>query len=92
MSGKVIKPRQKPNTDKLLYCKNLKESFPETGKVRAPQSAAYLGLGVSTFWAFVADGRIKPPVKFGARVSTWDAEYIRDLAANGIPTKPQKAA
>ena len=92
MSDDTTKPRKKTVAEKLLHRKNLKESFPVMGKVRAPQAAAYLGFAISTFWAFVADGRIDAPIKFGARVSVWDAEYIRQLAANGIPVKPQVAA
>lgn len=83
---------KKTDAEKLLHKKNLKESFPSAGKVRAPQAAAYLGFAISTFWAFVADGRIDAPTKFGARVSVWDADYIRQLAANGIPAKSKTAA
>lgn len=83
---------KKPTADQLLHRKNLKESFPTAGKVRAPQIAAYLGIGISTWWGLVKEGRVLPPIKFGVLVSTWDAEYIRELAANGIPVKPQAAA
>jgi len=69
----------------------LAESMPNTGKVRANQCAAYLNIGLSTFWAMVYDGRISKPVKYGTRMSVWDAEYIRDLAANGIPAKGEAA-
>ena len=76
-----------------IYSKRqlLTDSFPRTGKVRATQSAAYLGIGVSTFWLYVSQERIKKPVKFGVRVSVWDAEYIREIADNGIPQKLQNA-
>ena len=89
MTIKQVKTRNKPSVDALEQRKILKESFPSTGKVRAPQAAAYLGIGISTFWAFAECGRIKAPVKYGARVSVWDAEYIRELASNGIPPKQQ---
>ena len=69
----------------------LTDSFPRGGKVRATQAAAYLGIGVSTFWLYVSQERIKKPVKFGVRVSVWDAEYIREIADNGIPHKLQNA-
>lgn len=59
--------------------------FPIEGKVRVKTAAPYLGIGVSTFWLFVKQGRIQPPMKFGQRVSVWNASYIRDLAENGIP-------
>jgi len=58
--------------------------FPKTGNVRAKQSAQHLSIGISTFWLWVKEGKIKPPTKHGARVSVWSAEYIRDLAQNGV--------
>lgn len=59
-------------------------NFPISGCVRAKQSAKYLGIGLSTFWAWVKDGKIKQPTKHGERVSVWQASYIRDLSENGI--------
>lgn len=77
--------RNRPDADALEYRKLLKETFPTTGKTRAVQNAALLEMGVSTFWKYVKEGRIKRPMRFGARISVWDAEYIRHLAENGIP-------
>lgn len=59
--------------------------FPHEGKVRAKQAAPFLGVGLSTFWLYVKQGRIDRPMRYGARVSVWDASYIRSLAENGIP-------
>jgi len=58
--------------------------FPFSGNVRAKQSAQFLGIAQSTFWLWVKTGKIKKPKKHGARVSVWDATYIRELAKNGI--------
>lgn len=91
MESKTVK-HTKPNKDALSYRAVLTETFPRAGKVRAPQIAAHLGIGQSTWWLYVKEGRVKPPIKFGARVSVWDAEYVRELADSGIPTKPQQAA
>lgn len=88
-NGKYIKPTK---AQRLADKKVLKEAFPEMGKVRVPQIAAHLGIGASTWWLWVKEGRVLQPVKYGARVAVWDAEYIRELAANGIPVKPQVAA
>ena len=63
------------------------QAFPQTGNVRVKQAAQYLNIGVSTFWAWVKQGKIKPPIKYGERVSVWQAEYIRELAENGIKPK-----
>jgi predicted DNA-binding transcriptional regulator AlpA len=59
--------------------------FPKDGKTRAKQNATFLGIGVSTFWLYVKQGRINQPMRYGQRVSVWDAEYIRQLAKEGIP-------
>lgn len=59
-------------------------SFPISGNVRAKQSAQHLSIGISTFWLWVKQGKIKSPIKHGARVSVWKAEYIRGLAENGV--------
>ena len=59
--------------------------FPHEGKVRAKQIAKFLGVGISTLWLYVKQGRVERPMRYGARVSVWDASYIRELAENGIP-------
>ncbi len=64
------------------------EPFPYEGKVRAKQVAPFLGVGLSTFWLYVKQGRIEKPMRYGARVSVWDASYIRQLASSGIPEAP----
>ena len=72
--------------------KLLAENFPDTGKVRAADIAAFLRIGVSSWWLHVKEGRVMPPMKLGVRTSVWDAQYIRELAANGIPNKSEEAA
>lgn len=59
--------------------------FPIEGKVRVKEAAPFLGIGVSTFWLYVKQGRIQEPMRYGKRVSVWDAQYIRLLAEGGIP-------
>lgn len=75
---------------KLQFNKAASENFPNVGNVRANQCAAYLGLGLSTFWFFVNQGRIKKPTKYGVRVSVWDAEYIHQLKREGMPKAAEK--
>ncbi len=58
--------------------------FPQSGNVRAKQSAQFLSIGISTFWLWVKQGKIKSPTKHGARISVWQAQYIRSLAKNGV--------
>ena len=61
------------------------QEFPLSGNVRAKQTAKFLSIGISTWWLWVKQGRVKPPTKYGNRVSVWDCSYIRELAKNGIP-------
>ena len=70
---------------------NHSEPFPIDGKVRVKQAAPFLGVAVSTFWSYVKQGRINQPMRYGARVSVWDAEYIRDLSKSGIPEMDEAA-
>lgn len=67
------------------------ELFPLEGNVRAKQAHAFLGIGKSTFHLYVQQGRIKQPMRYSERTSVWSAEYIRDLAKNGIPLAPQQS-
>jgi len=71
---------------------NNQQSFPSDGLVRAKQAAKYLGIGLSTFWKYTSpkNKQIKKPKKIGARISVWDAEYIRELKENGIPAPVQE--
>lgn len=73
-----MKTKQSKSADRL-------EFFPHEGKVRAKQAAPHLAIAISTFWLYVKQGRIQKPMRYGKRVSVWDAAYIRDLAENGIP-------
>lgn len=68
------------------------DHFPVEGLVRAKQAAKFLGIGVSTLWKYASKEyqQIKPPRKMGARISVWDAEYIRELKENGIPAPASK--
>lgn len=80
-----VKTRAQRQAERLHFNKIAAESFPTVGNVRANQSAAYLGMGLSTFWLYVEQGRIKKPTKYGVRLSVWDAEYIHRLKREGIP-------
>lgn len=67
-----------------LRQKKVRREFPEVGKTRAKENANFLGIGESTFWKYVNQGKIKKPIKYGQRVSVWDAEYIRKISKEGF--------
>ena len=56
-----------------------------SGNISAKQASKYLSIGISTYWLYVKNGRIKKPIKHGARISVWQASYIKELSQNGIP-------
>lgn len=87
--SKTQKKNRKCDEEKLYLYKVIAESFPAVGNVRAHQCAAYLGIGLSTFWLYVAQQRIQKPLKYGERISVWDAKYIHELRTNGIPQAPE---
>jgi predicted DNA-binding transcriptional regulator AlpA len=57
------------------------KTLPDSGFVRLPSILAVIPVSKSTWWAWVKEGRVKRPLKLGARVSVWEAQYIRDLCA-----------
>lgn len=89
MNKEVYKPVGKAgaaHNSKQGTIPNSFDDFPFTGNVRPAPTAKFLAIGLSSLWLFVRQGRIAPPLKFSARVSVFDAEYIRELAKNGIPS------
>lgn len=47
--------------------------------MRAKSAAAYLGIGISTFWRWVADGRLPKGTRLSARVTVWKLEDIEQF-------------
>lgn len=92
MKLKETMTRAQRKAEKLEFRKFAAEAFPKVGNVRANQCAAYLGIGLSTFWLYVEQGRVEKPTKYGIRVSVWDAVYIHQLRETGIPPAPEKTA
>ncbi len=64
-----------------------KRNIEITGNVRAKEAAAYLGIGLSTYWLWVKQGKIHRPIKHSPRVSVWSAEYIVKLSKHGVESK-----
>ena len=48
------------------------------GVLRAKDAAAFLAIGVSTFWRWVKDGRLPKGTRLSARATVWK---ITDLEA-----------
>ncbi len=62
--------------------------LPPEGFVRLPVVIRVMGIGKTTWWAGVRDGRFPKPVKLGARTSAWRVEDIRALIANPMKGAP----
>lgn len=63
------------------------DAFPFDGLVTAKESAKYLKIGLSTYWAWVKDERLPPAIKLSARISRWKASDIRRIALEGMAEK-----
>ena len=60
--------------------------LPPEGFVRLPVIIRVMGIGKTTWWAGVREGRFPKAVKLGPRTSAWRVEDIRALIANPTPT------
>ncbi len=62
--------------------------------LRAKECARRLGIGLSTWWAWVAQGKLPDGIKFGNRVTVWP-ETVLDAfiakASEGTEFALQKA-
>ena len=56
--------------------------LPPEGFVRLPVVIKVMGMGKTTWWMGVREGRFPKPVKLGPRMSAWRVEDIRALIAN----------
>ncbi|MFZ2586658.1 MAG: AlpA family phage regulatory protein [Alphaproteobacteria bacterium] len=50
--------------------------LPPKGYVRLPVVQAITGVGKSTIWNWVKEGRFPKPIKLSARVTCWSAEAL----------------
>ena len=53
--------------------------LPKTGFLRARQIHRLFGIGLSTWWLWVKEGRAPPGIRLGKRTTVWRAEDIRAL-------------
>ncbi len=64
--------------EKQMYQQQLLE-LPHTGFLRARQIHPFLGIGLSTWWLWVKEGRAPKGHLIGSRTRVWRAEDIRAL-------------
>lgn len=56
------------------------------GAMRAKTAAAFLGIAESTFWRWVAQGRLPKGIRLSARATVWkraDLEFFLEQAGKG---------
>ena len=53
--------------------------IPLNGFVRAKQILRFFGIGLSTWWLWVKQGRAPQGIRLGSRTTVWRAEDIHDL-------------
>ena len=60
-----------------------KAKLPETGFVRLSTILGIIPVSRSTFYTWVAAGKVPGPVRLGSRISAWRVEDIRALHRRG---------
>ncbi len=60
--------------------------------LRLPEVVSRTGLGKSTVWSLIAQGRFPRQVKLSARSSAWVASEVDQWAAKRITERDQMAA
>lgn len=50
--------------------------------LRAKHAAEYLGVGISTFWRWVKNGRIPPSIHLGNRVTVWRKDVLEQVLSD----------
>jgi len=56
--------------------------LPAEGFVRLPVVIKILGIGRTSWWCGIKDGRFPKPVKLGPRTAAWRVEDIRALISS----------
>jgi predicted DNA-binding transcriptional regulator AlpA len=49
------------------------------GAIRAKECASFLGIGVSTFWRWVAKGIVPKGIRLTPRCTVWPVEILQGL-------------
>ncbi|TGD72835.1 AlpA family phage regulatory protein [Mangrovimicrobium sediminis] len=55
------------------------DDLPKTGLLRDRQIYPFFGIGRSTWWKWVKEGKAPPGIKLGSRTTVWRAEDVRQL-------------
>jgi predicted DNA-binding transcriptional regulator AlpA len=67
------------------------DSFGLDPNLRAKDAAGYVGIGTSTFFAWVAQGKMPPGVRLGRRCTVWKRSSL-DKALREIAEETEKTA
>lgn len=59
-------------------------SSSQGGMMRAAHAASYLGISRSTFWRWVAEGRLPKGTHLSARATVWKQEDIERFVAQCV--------
>ena len=51
----------------------------QQGVLRAKDAAAFLGIGPSTFWRWVAEGKLPRGIRLSARCTVWRREFLEKV-------------
>lgn len=76
--------KEQRQAETLRKRKLLADTFSPASNVRAAVFAAVIGVGKSSLYAMIADGRIKKPRSLGARTKVWSGEYVEQIRVSGF--------
>ncbi|TDG16057.1 AlpA family phage regulatory protein [Seongchinamella unica] len=74
MRGPIVKANTTNHTGTIVS-----PEIPLTGFVRAKQIHQFFGIGLSTWWLWVKEGKAPPGIRLGSRTTVWRAEDVRAL-------------
>ncbi len=71
-----------PLRDGWIICITKKEAYMDYGDkyMRAKDCARFLGIGTSTWWRWVNEGKVDEGERFSARVRVWKLSTVKKAA------------
>ncbi len=62
---------------------------PIRGAMRAKECAKFLGIGESTFWRWVASGRVPEGIRLSPRCTVWPIEEMQGMVQRSQTASPK---
>ena len=77
----------RPRRIRRRVAKPIFTELPQTGLLRLQQFIPHcIGIGRSTWWRLVSEGKAPQPIRLSRRVSVWKSEDLRAFVAALMPS------